>query len=558
MTKKSLAFLLSLCMLLTLSAPFAGAEALAADQTLNMSFVYPLTLDVNDARNANEFQIMTHVFEGLVRIMPNEEGVDVYEPAGAESWDISEDGTVWTFNLREHYWSDGVQVTAQQYVDSVLRLLNPERAFAYAFFAFDIAGAEAYYLGEGAIEDIGIKAIDDTTLEITLGESAPYFSKKLGFAVMFPIRTDLIEAGGDTYATDPSKHAYNGPFTVSAWVQDNSMTLSRNESYWDAENVKLETVNFTVVDEFSTRATLFEAGQLDVIEGNSDYAEKWISMAETGAFQYFQGKYPSTSLVAFNNKTGGPSGIMLNEKVRLAFSLAMDREGLLDIVYHRYYPAYGYIPYGINSGDQEYRALKAEPLKALADEYGKDKEKLQALLQEGLAELGMDTDLSKISVILLTSTSGGTVASAAAEFIQQTWQINLGVTVELHAYEVAIFREERNSHNYEFSLMGWTGDYDDPLTFIDLFLSTSEFLQYFGWYSSPEYDAAAASLKGVADAAERADIYEQIETIAIVEQAGFAPYYYSDTMNFVQNDVQNFKMPAFGPQYEFSRAYITE
>ncbi|MDR0555284.1 MAG: peptide ABC transporter substrate-binding protein [Treponema sp.] len=525
------------------------------EQVLNLSFTYPLTLDVNDARNSNEFQIMTQVFEGLTRIFQRD-GQDVYEPAGAESWTVSPDGLVWTFKLRDHSWSDGVKVTAGQYVDSVKRLLDPEKGFSYATFAFDIAGAEEYYLGKGPLENVGVRAVDDRTLEFRLTETAPQFGKKIAFAVMFPIRLDLIEKGGDTWAVNPGNHAFNGPFVISEWIQDNSMTLTRNPRFWDAANVKLETVKFTVIGEYSTQATLFEAKQLDIIAGSSEYIGKWKPLAERGEIQYLVGKYPQTSLLCFNNKTGGLSGIFGSAKVRQAFSLALDREGLIDTVYNRYIPAFGWFPPGINSDAVEYRTVSPEPLKPLYDEYRNNPAKLRALLKEGLAELGISKDPGDITVTFLTTATSNSVALAGYEYIKQIWEINLGVKVNLRAVETALYREERNRDQYDMIPNGWHGDYDDPMTFAELFASRSDFLQYFGWPATGEYDAAFEKLKGETDNNKRIAIYAELEKILTADKANVAPYYYSDSMNFTQNYVKNLSIPLFGPTYEFSRAYI--
>lgn len=178
------------------SGTSASAEK-DSKQELNLILLNPLTLDPNDARNASEFQIITQVQEGLVRVFTDENGNEKIEPAGAESWKVSEDGITWTFKLRDHKWSDGKPVTAQHYVDSVIRLLDPEKAFSYAFFAYDIKNAEKYYNREVKAEDVGVKALDDKTLEITLAKAAPQFEKKIGFVCLFPIRLDVIEAGGE-------------------------------------------------------------------------------------------------------------------------------------------------------------------------------------------------------------------------------------------------------------------------------------------------------------------------------------------------------------------------
>lgn len=546
-------------------APVAEAPKtdMDADQTLNLFFVAPLTLDVNDARNSSEFQVMCEVFEGLVRVFTDANGNEIQEPAGAESWEVSADGITWTFHIRDHEWSDGVKVTAGQYVDSILRLLNPEKAFSYAFYAFDIKGAEAYYNGEGKIEDIGVKALDEKTLEITLERVSPQFESKLGFACLFPIRLDLVEAGGDLYATDITKHAYNGPFLIKEWVQDHSMTLVKNPTYWDAENVHLTTVNMTTVDEIATKAQLFESQQMDVIEGVAEYTQRWEQKAAGGEFQFVLGKYPQHTFMTFDQHQGddvahlgGLSGLMLSQKVRLAVSLSIDREELTQAIYGRHWPSYGMYPYGIAVSGTEFRELyKDEPLKAEYDKYANDDAGLQALFIEGMKEVGVDKPLSEVTLVYNTGATTS-VDKASAEYIQQTLQNRLGIKVELNILDSKVVRDRRNADEWDIMLMGWHGDYNDPMTFADMWLPEGGFIKFFGWYNSPAYSAEFEKLAGATDAAKRAEIYANLERIATVDDAGILPLYYNDNKTFVQNYVKDFNILMFGPQYEFSRAYI--
>lgn len=531
---------------------------MADEQVLNLTFEEPTTLDVNDIRNASESQVLTQVQEGLFRTYTDEKGNDLIELAGAESYDISDDNLVYTFKLRDHNWSDGQPVTAQHYVDSVIRLLDAEKAFAYASMAFDIKNGEAYYNGEVSAEEVGVKALDEKTFEVTLEQVTPYFIKKMAYVCFFPVRLDVIEKGGETWKTDYTAQVFNGPFVIKDWVRENSMTLVKNEDYWDAENVHLTQVNMKAAEETATRSQLFESQQLDVVTGEAEYSDKWIKMAEEGKCEFISGNKALMSFIGFNQHTGGASGLMNNAKIRKALSLAIDRQEFVDLIYGRYSVAGGIIPYGIQVGDNEYRELaKDEPLTELVKEYNNNNEKLQALFKEGLAEEGVDKDLSEIELTYISTASSAT-AKAVLEYYQQSWENKLGIKINMNILaDTSLFVTERNENRYDILANGWNGDFSDPMTFMDLWITGSGYAKFFGGYHSEKYDAEFAKLTGETDDAKRVEIYKELERIVVEEEAGVAPIYYGDTQIFVQNYVQNLSTPMFGPELEFSRAYIS-
>lgn len=529
-----------------------------AVQELNLVFTDLKTLDVNDVRNANEFQVLSQVQEGLFRIFTDENGNATVENAGCEEYSVSEDGLVYTFKLREQKWSDGQPVTAQQYVDSIKRLLNPENAFAYAFMAYDIKGAEEYYNGNGSADEIGVKAIDDATLEITLKAAIPFFVKKLTNVCFYPVRQDVIDAGGESYATDYTKQVYNGPFVIESRILDNEMVLTKNESYWDADNVKLEKVTLKVVAEAATQSQLLEAKSLDVVEAKTDYISKWQSMVDNGTLVSSSVVKPTSNYVVFNQHTGGPSGLMNNAKIRLALSLAVDREELNEVIYSgQNTPAYGLVPFNMLSGDVEFRSEAEEPLKAVMDKYDTE-EKWVELLKEGLKEEGKSTDdLKKVELVLL-SLASDTQNESFLEYMKQTWESKLGITVTVNICpDSATFVSERDANKYDVYNMGWNGDYDDPMTFMELWNTESGYAKFMGGYSDPEFDEMFASLSTITDSAERTELYKNMEQNLVAENAGMAPLYYGNSQFFVQKYVKNLSTPTFGCALEFSRAYIS-
>lgn len=252
MKKRTLALLLAAIMLLGLlsgcggnddadagdsGAENSGTETLAANQTIQVHWAAENfhSFDNNKNYAAEEIQIQSHVLEGLVRAGMDENGSQIYEPAGAENWETSEDGLTWTFHLREYYWSDGVQVTAQHFVDSFRRLADPRNGCDFASFVGDIVGGEELYSMDvstvsdadidAAMENLGVRAVDDTTLEVTLKKASPQFLSKVSCVWMYPVRLDVIEAAGDLYDSDFTTHVWCGPFVVSDYSLSNSIDI---------------------------------------------------------------------------------------------------------------------------------------------------------------------------------------------------------------------------------------------------------------------------------------------------------------------------------------------
>ena len=489
------------------SAEDTGDGELDSVQELNLVFTDLKTLDVNDVRNANEFQVLSQVQEGLFRTFTDEDGNAIVENAGCEDYTVSDDGLVYTFTLRDHQWSDGQPVTAQNYVDSIKRLLNPDNAFAYSFLAYDIENAEAYYNGEASADDIGVKAIDDKTLEIRLQAAIPFFIKKLTNVCFFPVRLDVIEAGGESYATDYTKQVYNGPFVIESRILDNEMVLAKNENYWDADNVHLDKVTLKVVAEPATQSQLLESKELDVVEAASDYISRWQSMVDEGTLVSRSVVKPSSTYMVFNQHTGGTSGLMNNAKVRLALSLAIDREELNEVIYSgQNTPAYGLIPYNMMSGDVEFRSEAEEPLTTVMAEYDTD-EKIVDLFTEGVEEEGKSVSDVELTVL---SSAPNTQGQAFLEYMQQTWQDMFGITVTLNICpDSATFVSERDSYNYDTYNMGWNGDYDDPMTFMELWNTDSGYAKFMGGYSNAEFDEMFNSLSTMTDTAERTEVIKR-------------------------------------------------
>lgn len=317
----------------------AGGNGSTSGQQINLRAIsFGNNYDVQDM---GWRWMMAECYEGLMRDVADENG-DKFEFAGAESMDVSDDGLVYTFHLRENAkWSDGKPVTAHDYEYGWKRLLNPENAYDYASFIFNVVGAEEYYNGTGSVDDVAIKAVDDYTFEVTLKVADPTFQAKLVATPLYPTREDIAEAAGDNWGKDWTLCVYNGPFAMTGLVEDNSMTWTKNEYYWNAENVKLDQINWYCVPENATAATMFDNGQLDVLDASGEYIAKYSKKAENGELQSMDVEYPGAGMLCFDHQNGGLSGLMKNVNIRKAISYSINREEMVSAVYGRYSAAYG-------------------------------------------------------------------------------------------------------------------------------------------------------------------------------------------------------------------------
>lgn len=499
--------------------------------------------------------MMADCYEGLYRNVADQDG-EHFILAGAESVDVSEDGTVYTFHLRQNAkWSDGVAVTAHDYEYGWKRLANPEFGYSYASFIYNVVGAQEYNQGTGTADDVMAVALDDYTFQVTLKVADPTFEAKLVATPLYPTRQDIAEAAGEQWGKDWTLCVYNGPFCMSELVEDNKMVWTKNPYYWDADNTHLEAINWFIVAEDSTAATMFDNGELDQLQTSGDYSIKYQGEAEAGNVQRLVSDYPGTIGMSFNFVGNDPSGIISNVKIRKALSYAIDREEMIVGVYGRYKPAYSYVAPAISFDGSSYRAQSGDVIKAEFDQYNNNPEALQALFQEGLDELGVTTPISDITITYLCY-GNTTEQQAEMEYLQQTIQQKIGCQVKLNAVgDYSLYSAERDAGNYDMMYGGWYADYNDPMDFLFTYY-TDAYADSFGCYSNPEYDALIDSLTGENDTAKRKEIYDKLEQKLLLEDCAFIPLYHATKEVFLKNWVKDYRTSSFGASAEFYITYI--
>ena len=494
---------------------------LAADQTLRYNLgADPLTLDpqLNSATEASH--IINNVFEGLMREKDGE-----VVPGIAESYTLSEDGLVYTFTLRDATWADGQPVKAGDFEFAWKRGANPATAseYMYLFESANILNAGAIAKGEKSIDELGVKAIDDKTLEVTLSAPTDYFLGLTGFATLMPVREDMVDDEG-AWAKDTAKYIGNGPFKMSEYKMGDQIVLVKNENYWNAENVNLEKiVMYMIVDE-STAHTRYTAGELDVNE-LIPTDEIPTLIAEDPTF-YIMPKI-GTYYYAFNMNNEA----LKDARVRQALSLAINREQIVkEVTKGGQKVAYGFMPEGITDNE-------GKSFTETAGDYGVnpkgDVEKAKALLAEAGYPDG--AGLPEIEILYNTSESHKLIAEA----MQEMWKQNLGINVKLTNQEWAVFQETTNNNAFDsLARRGWIGDYNDPQTMLEIFESTNT--QNIGRYSSETFDTEMQLSRETMGAERMEHLYKAHDIL--MEDMPIIPVYYYVTNMMIQDSVHDLEL----------------
>ena len=446
---------------------------------------------------SNEFSIDRHIFDNLVKLSPEDNSI---VPAAAESWETSEDGLTWTFHLRPGMkWvtSTGevvADVTAHDFVFGWSELLNPANAAEYYAFATVFKNAQAYYdyasgvagAPEVTLDQVGFHAVDDLTLVCELENYLPYFLQYIKFEVMAPVYEPFYkEVGADKFGTSPDTLLYNGAFYMTDWVLENSITVAKNEAWWDAENVQLQKIIFQKYTDTNAQMNAFQGGELDVTDITGDQraafqAEGYQTINYPGGYSYF-----------FWVNTTDTSD-MRSLSLRKAISAAIDRRQIIDTVHkndNKVSPCLTYGISGVNSESFSDAVLASNNGAGLYAEHA-DVELAKSFLPAALEELGY-TDPSQIKVVLMTSE--GTQNELLSQVVQEQVRKALGIELGIEVLTITESRARRNALEFDMFMGGWGPDYNDPMTDLELFTTTNG--NNHTGYANPEYDALIESTK---------------------------------------------------------------
>lgn len=474
--------------------------------------------------------MINHMFEGLVKWVDDGEGNAVTAPGQAESWEkvVNDDGTVtYTFTLRDGIkWSDGQPVTAGDFEYSWKRLANPETAADYCYMIDMVQGYAAVADGSADPDTLGVKAIDDKTLEITLSYDCPYFEEIMAFPSTFPVRQDMVE-GNDEWTYDVSTYVGNGPYKMAEWSHNAYILAEKNENYYDYENLGPDTIRFTLLDDANAMLTAYNSGELDFIENfPTDEMANYLASGEITVADYL-----GTYYVCFNTE----DEVFSDPLIREAFSLAIDRNYIVENVSQAgEVPATAYVPSGVNdaagpSGD-DFRTVGGEYYSVAAEDYEANCEKARELL----AEAGYPNGEGFPTVEYTYNTDDK--HKAIAEALQNMWQEVLGVTVTLSNQDWNVFLESRKQGDYQIARNGWIADYNDPCSFLDMWYTDGG--NNDAQYSNPEYDAQIDAAKATSNQEERMAAFHAAEDILIEQDSVLAPIYFYTQPYMLADDIQ--------------------
>ncbi|UXR83035.1 peptide ABC transporter substrate-binding protein [Staphylococcus sp. IVB6214] len=494
------------------------------------------SLDTAKVTDTVSFDTFNQVYEGLYVL----DGDDKAQPGVAKGEPkISEDGKTWTVKLREDAkWSNGDPVTAHDFEFAWKRVVDPDTASEYAYIMYDLKNAEEINLGKKKPSELGVKALDDHTLQFELTKPIPYFKEMLAFGTYMPQNEKVVKKYGDRYGTNEDKAVYNGPFKVKEWAVEDKILLVKNDKYWDKDVVKLDKVNYKVLKDGQAGASLYDTNSVDDTIITSEQVEKYKDdpalkkrlLAATFYLKLNQGTVP-----AFKDR-----------HMRLALAQAVDKQAYVDAVLNN-----GSAP---SDGFTSKATAKAPDDSDFADQINSplvyNPEKAKENYEKAKKALGEDTFTFKLN------TEDTPSSKISAEFIKAQIEKNLpGVTIKIQQlpFKQRIAREQ--SENYDISLSGWGPDYPDPLTFLNI-MTTGNSSNNTGW-GNKEYDKMLKDANGalLQKEEERNQTLIDAEEL-LLENAPITPIYQKGEAHLTNPQVKNLQYHNIGGDTTLKYAYI--
>ena len=549
--KKAMALLLAVCMIFALCA-CGGSKAPESEPFVVNACIAsePETIDPSLISSVDGSTYTQHQFENLMKYQiidenpaddPNMKNTEVVLGQAA-SYEVSDDLCVYTFKLRDDiFWSDGEPVKAQDFVYSWQRLVNPETASDYGYFLDNIVvNAAAIQAGEKDPSELGIAALDDKTLQITLEAPCAYFLEMCAFASLMPLRQDVVEASDNW--TDPANIVVNGPYKVVEWVHDSYIRMEPNEYYYDAANLGPDAIVWWLSDSETAILSAYQSGEYSFIE--SFPTDLIADLQESG--DCFINPYVGTYYLYLNCEK------IPDWRVRAAMVLSVDRENIVqNVTQGGQVPATGFVASGIMDSTGKDFAFGVSELGAIYNTlqtmypdadlstYAGKCELAKKLYDEAVAEGTWDPNTTVVYNFNTSDTH-----KAIAEACGSDWQTVLGMSITLQNQEWATYTNGLSEHGFGVARLGWIADYNDPVTYLELMVTGNSY--NYGLYSDAEFDNLITTAKATLAGADRdAMLYKAEETM--FGEGGFpvAPIYYYTNM-YCMNGLTNVAYTSMG------------
>lgn len=515
----------------------ASASAASSKKALNWSIPSELsTIDPSKVTDTYGGDMVSNTLEGLYRLGKNSK----IESGMAKKTTVSDDGLTYTFTLRSNNkWSNGDPVTAQDFVYSWQRTVDPKTASSYAYLFDGIKNANDIMAGTKAPETLGVKAQGKYKLVVTLEKQIPYFKLLMGFDVFFPQNQKAVEKYGDKYGTAAKYMVYNGPFKMVGWDGSNlKWKLVKNNSYWDKKNVKLKQINFQVTKSTTTSYNLYQANKLDQTNLSAEQARQLKNQSG-----YTVLKQARTNYLEFNQTMP----IFQNQKIRQAISYSINRKPLANtVIGGGSTPAKSVVSSGLASRDGVDFVNAAKT--SVGTTY--NKKKAQQLLQEGLKEIGKDS----LSFTLLGDDTDA--SKKITEYLQSQIEANLPgtkVTVENVPFKTRVTRSQNT--DFEVVVSSWQADFSDPISFLDMFTSNNSY--NFGKWKNADYDKLITASK-TTDATDPAKRWDDLVAASklLNEDQGVVPLVQINTPQMIRPDVKGLIQNTAGITNNWKNVYF--
>lgn len=528
--KRLFLVVLAICGLLVLAG--CGGNKTAEPNTLRYVLeAEPASIDPGISTNLPSSTVEMQLFEGLTRL--DDKGNP--QPAAAESWTVSPDGLVYTFKLRSGMeWTNGTPVKASDFEYAWKRVLDPKTGSGNAFMLYYLKNGEKYFEGQASRDDVGVKALDDTTLQVTLENPTAFFLGLTAFHAYYPVPQAVVESNPTTWASDAKTFVGNGPFILKEWKHKSEMVFAKNPKYWDAKAVKLEAMKWPISESQQTRLTLVQSGQADMMVEPPVASQK--ELESKGLF------HVSPLLGTYYYTFNLDADVVKDVRVRKALSMVINREQLVDtIIKGGKKAAYAFVPYGMED-PVTHKDFRTEG----GNLVNFNVEAAKALLKE--AGYGPENPLPTIPILYNTNE----LHKAIAEAIQQIWKRDLGVNAELVNQETKVYFASREEGKFTVVKASWVADFADPQNFLDVFYASDNDARY----KNPNYNALIEAVHNTDDQNVRMAKMHEAEKI-LMDDAVVIPIYFTTQPYVATKRIAGYYLSNLGP-IDFKQAYIAE